>query len=68
MKLTWRQACEEVKNITNLLKTSIEFGFSMMRTIKMQTSVAVFHDDSLLDVDNFSHYTQHHSIIVKSKG
>ena len=39
----------------------------MMRTIKMQTSMAVFHDDKLLDLDNFSHYTQHHSIIVKSK-
>ena len=34
----------------------------------MQTSVAVFHDDSLFDLDNFSHSTQHHSIIVKSKG
>ena len=34
----------------------------------MQTSVAVFHDDSLLDLDNFSHSIQHHSIIVKSKG
>ena len=34
----------------------------------MQTSVAVFHDDSLLCRDNFSHYTQDHSIIVKSKG
>ena len=34
----------------------------------MQTSVALFHDDSLLDRGNFSHYTQHHSIIVKSKG
>ena len=40
----------------------------MMRTIKMQTSVALFHDDSLLDRGNFSHYTQYHSIIVKSKG
>lgn len=34
----------------------------------MQISVAVFHDDSLLDLDNFSHYTQDHSIVVKSKG
>ena len=34
----------------------------------MQTSVAVFHDDSLVDLDNFSHYTQHYSIVVKRKG
>ena len=34
----------------------------------MQTSVAVFNHDSLLNRDNFSHYTQRHSIIVKSKG
>ena len=42
----------------------MEFEFSLMR---MQISEAVIHAHSLLDVDNSSHHSQLHSIIVKVK-
>ena len=43
------------------------FGFSMMRIIIMQISVAFIHVNGLLDLDNSSHHTMPHWIIAKSK-
>ena len=58
---------ESAKYFEWLIVLIIEFGFSMMRIIIMQISVAVIHVNGLLDLDNSSHHTMPHSIIAKSK-
>ena len=65
MGVSLLRSWESSESIRKQVLNSI--GFSMMRIIIMQISVAVIHVNGLLDLDNSAHHTMPHSIIAKSK-